>query len=57
MKNTMHLMNERLAGNLMKPLIDECGIIHITYMATALFFITAVTTSVLPLLLAPQYSL
>ena len=37
MKNIRHLMNERLVGSLMKPFIDECGIIHIAYMATATF--------------------
>ena len=37
MKNIRHSMNERLVGNLMKPFIDECGIIHIAYMVTALF--------------------
>lgn len=30
-------MNERLVGNLIKPFIDEGGIIHIAYMADALF--------------------
>ena len=38
MKDIRHLMNEKLVGNLMKPFIDECGIIHIAYMATAMFY-------------------
>ena len=37
MKDIRHLMNEKLVGNLMKPFIDECGIIHIAYMAAAMF--------------------
>ena len=27
----------KTCGQLMKPFIDECGIIHIAYMATAMF--------------------
>ena len=42
MKNIRHLMNERLVGNLMKPFIDECGIIHIT---TATFLSKEVVTT------------
>ena len=38
MKDIRHLMNEKLVGNLMKPFIDECGIIHIAYMAIAMFY-------------------
>ena len=37
MENIRHIMHERFVGNLIKPFIDECGIIHITYMANALF--------------------
>ena len=28
----------KTCGQPMKPFIDECGIIHITYMATAMFY-------------------
>ena len=44
MKNIRHLMNERLVGNLMNPFIGECGIIHIAYMATAMFLSKEVNT-------------